>query len=230
MTLNKGVNMRSELVPLPDLVTMGFPGNPKDHDIGAIIVSLQTFGFIDPIIINEPTKHILSGHGRMQALVEMREPPQGVDTMGEVWLVPCDYVNLPEEQEAAAVVALNRTVELGGWDELALTKMLAEIEKESDELLQATGYDADELDALIAGFEYAEDDEWADAFDGVPEGDRAPFQQMKFILHDEQIEIVKAAISNSVKIGEFDTSLNENRNGNALSRICTIFLEGHDER
>lgn len=153
--------MQTTMIPLPDLVTMGYPGNPKDHDIGAIVTSLQTFGFIDPVIVNQTTNHILSGHGRVHALVEMGERPEGIDAVGDVWLVPAHLVEVPEEQEGAAVIALNRTVELGGWDELALTKMLAEIAMQSDELLQATGYDAEELDAMLAGYA-SEPPEWSD--------------------------------------------------------------------
>lgn len=57
-------------------------------------------------------------------------------------------------------------------------------------------------------------------------GDRQPFQQMTFTLHDEQAEQVKAAIDAAKAIGVFN-SPNENSNGNALVRVCETFLTHH---
>jgi hypothetical protein len=57
-------------------------------------------------------------------------------------------------------------------------------------------------------------------------GDREPFQQMTFVLHDEQAQQVKAAIEAAHKFGDYD-SPNENRNGNALARICETFVSSH---
>lgn len=71
-----------------------------------------------------------------------------------------------------------------------------------------------------------EDSEWGDAFGGLPEGDRAPFQQMTFTLHDEQVEQVKAAMEAAKAMGPFDSE-NENSNGNALARVCETFLNGN---
>lgn len=166
--------MESKQIPLSDLVSMGYPGNPKEHDIGAIITSLQTFGFIDPVIVNSRTNRILSGHGRVQALVEVADRPAGIDAVGDVWLVPCDFVDLPEEQEGAAVIALNRTVELGGWDQQALAELLASFAGD-EALLNATGYDADDLDALLAEFAPESDLE-----DVEPQIDRAEELRQKW--------------------------------------------------
>ena len=58
----------------------------------------------------------------------------------------------------------------------------------------------------------------------LPDGDREPFQQMTFTLHDTQVEQVKAAIVASKALGEFVDSPNENSNGNALARICETFV------
>lgn len=57
----------------------------------------------------------------------------------------------------------------------------------------------------------------------LADGDKEPFQQMTFTLHDEQVEQVKAAMEAAKAMGPFD-SLNENSNGNAIARICETFL------
>jgi len=82
-----------------------------------------------------------------------------------------------------------------------------------------------ELDTLFK----PDDDEWSDTFDGLPTEDRAPFQQMTFTLHDEQVEQVKAALSAAKGMGEFADSPNENSNGNALARVCETFITEHGQ-
>jgi len=59
----------------------------------------------------------------------------------------------------------------------------------------------------------------------LPEGERAPFQQMTFTLHDEQVEVVKNALTIAKSMGAFVDSPNKNSNGNALARICEMFVE-----
>jgi acyl-CoA reductase-like NAD-dependent aldehyde dehydrogenase len=57
----------------------------------------------------------------------------------------------------------------------------------------------------------------------LADGDREPFQQMTFTLHDEQAEQVRAAIEKARAMGAFVNTGNENGNGNALARICEVF-------
>ncbi len=78
------------------------------------------------------------------------------------------------------------------------------------------------LGAMLAATEQPGEDLWGDAFSKLPEGERAPFQQMTFTLHDSQVEQVKTAVSIAAKMGAYD-SPNENGNGNALARICETF-------
>ena len=57
-------------------------------------------------------------------------------------------------------------------------------------------------------------------------GDREPFQQMTFTLHDDQVDQIKIACDIAKNMGEFD-SPNVNSNGNALSRVCETFITNH---
>lgn len=56
----------------------------------------------------------------------------------------------------------------------------------------------------------------------LPTGDRAPFQQMTFTLHDTQVAEVKNAIAKAKHAGGF-TGPNENSNGNALARVAEAY-------
>ena len=84
----------------------------------------------------------------------------------------------------------------------------------------------DELDALLGGLTPPD---WNKAFGGIPDADRAPFQQMTFTLHDTQAEQVKRAMAAAGKLGDFTDSPNQNGNGNALAFICETFLTEHGQ-
>ena len=57
----------------------------------------------------------------------------------------------------------------------------------------------------------------------LADGDKQPFQQKTFTLHDEQAEEVEAAISKAKEMGHAQSAVNENSNGNALAFICQSF-------
>lgn len=106
------------------------------------------------------------------------------------------------------------------WD---AERLLADL---NADVLPSGLFNDDELAALLGTL--ANDDEWGDAFSGVPEGDRAPFQQITFTLHDEQAEQVKNALTVAKAMSAFVDSPNENSNGNALARACEMFLGAVD--
>ena len=74
-------------------------------------------------------------------------------------------------------------------------------------------------------------EDWLNPVEGIdpPElkdGDRAPFQQMTFTLHDEQVEELNAAIKKAKSEGGGQSAVNENSNGNALYFIAQRFNRG----
>lgn len=65
-------------------------------------------------------------------------------------------------------------------------------------------------------------DDFGDEFQ-LPDGEKQPFQQMTFTLHDEQAEAIKAALAAMKETDEYkyaETFGNTNTNGNAL--YCII--------
>jgi ParB family transcriptional regulator, chromosome partitioning protein len=60
----------------------------------------------------------------------------------------------------------------------------------------------------------------------LKDGDRAPFIQMTFTLHDEQAEELNAAIKKAKNEGGSTSAVNENSNGNALYFIAQRFNRG----
>ena len=94
-----------------------------------------------------------------------------------------------------------------------------------------------DLQVLAADWAELPLDEWGGVSDWMaqidtvtaPElrnGDRAPFQQMTFTLHDEQAEELNAAIKKAKNEGGGQSAVNENSNGNALYFIAQRFNRG----
>jgi hypothetical protein len=102
-------------------------------------------------------------------------------------------------------------------DEQKLGELLASMETESKALEEMLEGLAEEH-----GIELTEPG--AVDMPDLPSGDREPFQQMTFTLHDTQAEQVKAALDAAKKAGPFVDSPNENSNGNALARIVEAYL------
>lgn len=131
------------------------PRNPKDHDIGAISRSVGRFGFTSPVIVDERTGYLVAGHGRIDTLAQMKaqgkQPPANVQKSGDDWLVPVIRgvaFNSDAEVEAY-LVADNRLTILGGWNEPELAGLLQDLAAQDQALLEATGYDADDLQSLL---------------------------------------------------------------------------------
>jgi DNA modification methylase len=140
-----------EWMRLDDLESRLDPENQKDHDVGALLESFETFGFTKPVLINEETGKVLAGHGRIKttraAFDDGRDPPDRTFDDGEIWwMMVIRGLHMPKAKGSAYLIADNRQVELGGWDEpkrLALLEQLARQRK-----LKGTGYDADDVDRM----------------------------------------------------------------------------------
>lgn len=134
--------------------------NPKRHDIDSLMASFRRFGFVTPPLVDEGCEQIVAGHGRAEALGRMRdngeEAPTRItkDKNGE-WLVPVlRGVRFRNKQEAEAyLLADNRLVELGGWDD----GLLAEVLNDLDDIT-AIGWTDGEIEALIHVPDFGEDE------------------------------------------------------------------------
>ena len=182
------------------------PNNPrtiKDDKFKKLVQSIKDFPEmldIRPIVVNSDMI-VLGGNMRLKACIEAG--------LKEVPVLIAD--NLTEEQQREFIIKDN--VSGGEWD----WDMLAnewEVEQ-----LDAWGLD-------VGGFDLKAD-EFGEGFT-LPDGDKAPFQQMTFTLADEQAEQIKNAISDIKETQEYkyaETMGNENSNGNALYLIIMQWAE-----
>lgn len=165
--------LESTLFDLDELIASMHPENAKDHDVGSVGLAIDDLGFIERVVRNWRTLNVVAGHGRIMALAHARDAyaadsdsnpiPDGVESWVEKvendrvhirWLIPGDWCDLSPEQERRALVSLNQTTIAGGWDEVKLVALLSEVlHDDGPEKLAATGFDEQDLDALIMELE-----------------------------------------------------------------------------
>lgn len=142
----------AEYLPVAELQPA--PTNAKGHDLGALQASLDAFGAMEPVVLDERTHRLVSGHGRVELLSTLEaagaKPPEGVVVTGGrwCWLVTRGWRSTDDAHARAAGVALNRVGERGGWDATALNATLDDLW--GTPLADAVGWTADELDDLVA--------------------------------------------------------------------------------
>jgi hypothetical protein len=190
----------SEIIP--------YARNARQHNaaqIAQIAASIREFGFTNPVLVDESLT-LIAGHGRLSAAQLL-----GLDT------IPAIRIDgLTDTQKQALRLADNKLALNAGWDDDLVRTELAELRDIGFDLA-LTGFGDDELAAL-----FALDDIELQQLPPLPNGDRNPFQQMTFTLHDDQVETVKAALDVAKERGGFGGP-NENSNGNALARICEAY-------
>lgn len=144
---------RIEWVPLGDVQSA--PSNPKEHDIGEICVSIGRRGFVELPAIDERTGRLVAGHGRIEALIKMQADkaplPGGLKAEGGKWLVPVvrGWASKNDADAAAYLVASNRLVELGGWNDEMLAKLMSEIAAIAPDEIAGSGFDQQDVDKFI---------------------------------------------------------------------------------
>lgn len=141
--------MRPEQLPVDPL-------NAKGHASSVISRSISELGFIEPIVVDERTGQIVSGHGRREELIELEQQgaalPDGivVDDDGR-WLAPVvlGWRSRDDDHAKATGIVLNRAGELGGWRADQLTLRLQELDA-AGVSLELVGYSTGQLDDLLA--------------------------------------------------------------------------------
>lgn len=194
--------------PLARLIP--YARNARTHtpeQIKQIAASMREWGWTIPVLADEAGT-IIAGHARVQA-AELNEYAEAPVMIARGW---------SEAKKRAYVLADNKLALNAGWNEDLLGVELLELRDQGFDL-PLIGFDTTELNALMR--------EVAEAgFPVLPEGEKAPYQQLTFTLHDEQVKIVQEAVAAAKNCGAFTDGLNDNANGNALARICEHYLGG----
>ena len=185
-----------------------YENNPRklsDKAIETVAMSLKEYGFRQPIVVDKD-RIIVVGHTRFRASKKIG--------LKEVPITIAD--NLTPEQINAYRIADNRTSQESEWDFSLLQQEFHNL-LDLNFNLELTGFNDSELENYIT---FEKDIDIDLPF--LNSADKEPFQQISFILHDSQVEIVKNAVD-YIKKQNIDDSINDNKNGNAITEICKLF-------
>jgi ParB-like chromosome segregation protein Spo0J len=134
-----------DIRPIKSIKTAKYnPRKISDQALESLKQSIERFGFVDPVIVNDRTGVLVGGHQRIKAAKEL-----GLEA------VPVVGVNLDEGEEKALNVALNKIS--GEWDLDLLKGVLEDIQADGLDL-SLTGFDEQELASLLnpsAAFDYS---------------------------------------------------------------------------
>ena len=120
----------------------------SEEQIEKICRSIQEFGFVNPVLIDEK-KMIIAGHGRVMAAKKL-----GMEK------VPCLRITgLTDTQIRAYILADNKLAEDAEWDEVLVSQELNFLQDENFEI-------------ELTGFEMAELDDWFDRSERDKDYDR----------------------------------------------------------
>lgn len=128
--------MQVEIRPLKSIRTAKYnPRRISESALESLKSSIERFGFVDPVIVNDRTGTLVGGHQRVRAAKEL-----GLKE------IPVVGVNLDEAEEKALNVALNKIS--GEWDLNLLRGVLEDVKSEGLDLA-LTGFSADEITSLL---------------------------------------------------------------------------------
>ena len=109
------------------------PGDPEYEKLKR---SMETFGYVEPIVWNKQTGNIVSGHQRLKILRHQGETE-----------IECVVVDLDERQEKALNITLNKVS--GEWDLPKLADLISELDDGIFDI-GITGFDAAEIEHLFS--------------------------------------------------------------------------------
>lgn len=112
------------------------PYNPRKispETLEKLKQSIETFGYVEPIIVNKRTMHVVGGNQRLRALRELK-----------VKEVEAVMVDLDIEHEKVLNIALNKIA--GEWDIEKLQQLLSEMD---ESMIDLTGFNQEEIEKLF---------------------------------------------------------------------------------
>lgn len=156
-----------------------YPNNPRQHDTKQLIKiqnSIEKFGFINPILVDEHNE-IIAGHARLAA-ARLAHLPQ----------VPVIHLeHLSTAQKKAYRIADNKLAELGTWSIENLQLEFQELEKlDLDFSLGITGFDMGDIDLILEGKE-AKADPKANNIPFIPDNEVVTREGDIWILGEHRI-------------------------------------------
>lgn len=134
-TLKAAQLMAADYNPRKDL-------QPEDTEYQKLCRSMESFGYVEPIIWNERTGNVVGGHQRLKVLLH-----KGVKE------IEAAVVDLPKKDEKILNVLLNKVK--GRWDIGKLSELLQQLNEAGE--MEVTGFEECELQSLLTQYDHIQD-------------------------------------------------------------------------
>lgn len=164
---------------------------------------IQRLGFHNPVKTDE-NLNVLGGNQRLKALLKIA---------GKDLEIPVMYPTRPLTQAEKDEIVITDNISDGEWDWDILT----------------ADWDKDLTESWGLNWDFLKLEDCEAEMPNLENGDKKPFQQMTFMLADDQAEIIKDALEKAKKSENYsfvERMGNENSNGNALFMIVSEWLNG----
>ena len=166
----------------------------KDFQYKALKASIDEFGLVVPLIVNERTGTLISGHQRLNVML--------AKSVEETEVVIVDFT---PEKEKALCIAMNKID--GEWDYGKLADLISELQESGADTL-AIGFSGSEIKELLGEIEESEIS--SSIADDIDEGVTILIGEYKFQmdrkLYDdiiaeirEKVGFATAAVTNEIK-------------------------------
>lgn len=140
------IEIETELVDVESGVLSTHPDNARRGNIDAIRESIRANGFYGAIIAQRSTGHIIVGNHRYMAALQ-----EGITEIPVIWR------DCTDDEARKLLLVDNRSSDAGSYDEESLRDLLALTLDSTGDLL-GTGYEQDDLEALMFSLEISSTD------------------------------------------------------------------------
>jgi len=195
-----------ELRRVPANQLLPNPKNWRRHpesQMNALRGVLAEVGYADAVLARETPDGLMLIDGHLRAETVGAEP------------IPVLVLDVNEAEADLILATLDPLAGMAQTDGEALTDLIATLEIQSEAINEM-------LRALVE--ENGIFDVQAGEMPVLPTGDKSDHEQITFSLSTEQAETVREALDKSKDMGDFGDTGNENTNGNALARLCEVYL------
>jgi hypothetical protein len=170
----------------------------------AVAGVLEEVGWVQSVIVNKRTGHLVDGHLRVSIALRDEAPS-----------VPVVYIDLSPDEEALILATLDPLAGLAGTDREKLAQLLEEVGTSNPEI-QALLADMAVSSGVVPG-DFSSLDSLGASGDGR-------IVTMTFTMTQDQREIVQRALGAAKDAAKGGESPNDN--GNRLAVICSYYVKG----
>lgn len=170
----------------------------------AVAGVLEEVGWVQSVIVNKRTGHLVDGHLRVSIALRDESPS-----------VPVVYIDLSPDEEALVLATLDPLAGLAGTDREKLAQLLEEVGTSNPEI-QALLADMAVSSGVVPG-DFSSLDSLGASGDGR-------IVTMTFTMTQDQREIVQRALGAAKDAAKGGESPNDN--GNRLAVICSYYVKG----